>query len=130
MFQPTKTFSGFSVDDIAKAKAFYIDTLGLELMDEEMGLDIQLPLGARLFIYEKPDHQPATFTVLNFVVDDINEAHEALTGKGIRFERYQLGGGAEQDDMDILRGIEAKMGPDIAWFKDPAGNVLSILQDA
>ena len=130
MFQPIGSFSGISVDDIAKAKHFYIDTLGLELLSDEMGLEIQLPLGARLFVYEKPDHQPATFTVLNFIVEDINEAHDALAEKGVAFERYSLGNGAEQDEMDILRGLTAKMGPDIAWFKDPAGNVLSILQDS
>lgn len=130
MFQPVASFSGISVDDITKAKKFYVDTLGLQLLSDEMGLDIQLPLGARLFIYEKPDHQPATFTVLNFVVEDINEAHDALQEKGVAFERYNLGNGAEQDEMDILRGLAAKMGPDIAWFKDPAGNILAIVQDS
>jgi catechol 2,3-dioxygenase-like lactoylglutathione lyase family enzyme len=130
MFKPVNTFSGFSIDDTAKAKDFYVNTLGLELEDEKMGLGFTLPGGARLFLYEKPDHQPATFTVLNFVVENIDEAVEELKGRGVTFERYDLGNGADQDDNGILRGLAANMGPDIAWFKDPAGNVLAILQDS
>jgi len=122
------TFSGFSVDSIDKAREFYINTLGFKLNDEKMGLDIELPGGGNVFIYEKPDHQPATFTVLNLVVPNIDEAIDDLTAKGITFETYDLGNGAVQDDKKVLRGLAANMGPDIAWFKDPAGNVLSVLQ--
>lgn len=128
MFQPTDTFSGFSVNSIAQARDFYIDKLGLTLASEDMGLDITLPGGAKLFIYEKPDHQPATFTVLNFVVGDIDEALASLQDKGIAFEHYDMGD-MKQDEKGVLRGRSANMGPDIAWFKDPAGNVLSILQE-
>jgi catechol 2,3-dioxygenase-like lactoylglutathione lyase family enzyme len=130
VFKPLNTFSGFSVDNIAKAKEFYTDTLGLELESEEMGLQIRLPGGAQLFIYDKSDHQPATFTVLNFVVENIDTAIDELTDKGIKFEKYDLGGGADQDEKGVLRGLAADMGPDIAWFKDPAGNVLAVLQDS
>ena len=123
------TFSGFSVNNISLAKQFYVDRLGLELEDDSMGLNLKLPGGGKVFIYEKPDHQPATFTILNFVVTDIDAAMENLVGQGIEFERYDLGNGAEQDTKGVLRGRTANMGPDIAWFKDPAGNVLAILQD-
>jgi catechol 2,3-dioxygenase-like lactoylglutathione lyase family enzyme len=129
MFEPKATFSGFSVDDISKAKEFYITKLGFELKEEKAGLGITLPDGAALFIYEKPDHEPAGFTVLNFVVDDIDGAVEDLRGRGVDFERYDLGDDVEQDDKDIMRGLAAGMGPDIAWFEDPAGNVLAVLQD-
>ena len=87
-------------------------------------------MAPKVFIYEKPDHVPATFTVLNFVVADIDAAVDQLSGKGITFEHYDLGNGAVQDEKGILRGLAASMGPDIAWFKDPAGNILSILQDS
>lgn len=122
------TFSGFSVDDLAAAKQFYTKILKLRLADESMGLGFVLPGGSELFIYEKQDHQPATFTVLNFVVGDIDEAVDALAGKGVVFERYD-DMPAPQDDKGILRGIAAGEGPDIAWFKDPAGNILAVLQD-
>jgi predicted enzyme related to lactoylglutathione lyase len=121
------SFSGFSVDDIAKAKQFYVETLGLTLKNEDMGLTFSLPGGGEHFIYEKDDHTPAQFTVLNFVVDDIDAAVDALTKKGVQFEQYKLGF-AEQDEKGVLRGKAANMGPDIAWFKDPAGNTLAILQ--
>ena len=121
-------FSGFSVDDIDKAKAFYVDTLGLELSSETMGLELHLPPDFKVFLYEKADHQPATFTVLNFVVPDIDAAIDELSSKGIEFELYDLGTGIKQDDKGVLRGLAAGMGPDIAWFKDPAGNVLSVVQ--
>lgn len=128
-FEPTKAFSGFSVDSLPKARQFYVETLGLKLVDDTMGLDLELPLGSRLFVYEKPDHIPATFTVLNFVVENIDDAMTALQEKGVTFERYDnLGPGVEQDENGVLRGLAAGMGPDIAWFKDPAGNVLAVLQ--
>lgn len=124
------SFSGFSVDDLEKAKEFYTKTLGLELKSEEMGLEIVLPAGNSLFIYDKADHQPATYTTLNFVVENIDEALDDLESKGVTFEHYEdLGFDAKQDEKGILRGLAAGMGPDITWFKDPAGNVLSILQD-
>lgn len=122
------TFSGFSVDDIQKAKDFYVGTLGLNLLNQEMGLDLELPGGARHFIYEKPDHQPATFTVLNFVVTDIEAAVATLKEKGVTFESY-TGSMIETDDKNIARGKATGEGPDIAWFKDPAGNVLAVLED-
>jgi catechol 2,3-dioxygenase-like lactoylglutathione lyase family enzyme len=122
------SFSGMSVDDLEKAKEFYMGTLGLELTNEKMGLEFKLPGGGELFIYDKEDHQPATFTVLNLVVDDIDQAIDELSGKGIKFEQYDLGNGAKTDEKGVLRGLSVQMGPDIAWFKDPAGNILSVLQ--
>lgn len=121
-------FSGFSVNDQEKAKDFYTKTLGLELQDEQMGLNLKLPGGGSVFIYEKPDHQPATFTVLNFAVEDIDKAVDELTAQGVRFERYD-NMPFKQDEKGIARGRSANQGPDIAWFKDPSGNILSILQD-
>jgi predicted enzyme related to lactoylglutathione lyase len=123
------TFSGISTDESTKAKEFYVNTLGLEIESEEMGLMLRLPAGGKLFIYEKKDHQPATFTVLNFVVEDIEAAVEDLKGKGIKFEEIDFGNGAKTDEKGIMRGKAANQGPDIAWFKDPAGNFLSILED-
>jgi catechol 2,3-dioxygenase-like lactoylglutathione lyase family enzyme len=122
-------FSGFSVNDLEAAKQFYAETLGLKLVDDSMGLNFALPGGGEIFIYPKDDHQPATFTILNFVVDSIDEAADALVEKGVVFERYDSMPGS-QDEKGILRGIAAQQGPDIAWFKDPAGNILSILQNA
>lgn len=130
MINAKATFSGFSVDDLAAAKEFYINKLGLELASEEMGLDISLTQGGRVFIYQKDDHQPATFTVLNFVVEDIDKSIDELSAQGVSFERYDdLGDGIEQDEKGVLRGLAANMGPDIAWFKDSAGNILAVLQD-
>jgi predicted enzyme related to lactoylglutathione lyase len=128
MFKALAAFSGFSVDDLAKAKHFYTQTLGLTLDDEEMGLQLQLPNGGQLFIYQKDNHQAATFTVLNFVVDDIDKAIDELEKLGVSFERYDNMPGP-QDEKGVLRGIAAHQGPDIAWFKDPAGNILSVLQE-
>src|SRR6266496_1523687 len=108
-------FSGFSVDDLDKAKTFYTDVLGLKLADEEMGLRFELPGGGQVFAYDKPDHEPATFTILNFVVEDIDEAVEALTGKGVKFEHYEK----MTDEKGVARGLSANRGPDIAWFKEP-----------
>lgn len=125
MFKPVAAFNGFSVDDLAKAKEFYIDKLGLTLKDDEMGLRISLPGGGEVFAYPKPDHKPATYTMLNFVVDDIDAAVDALTDQGIVFEKYE---GMHQDDKGIARGKSQNMGPDIAWFTDPAGNILAVLQ--
>jgi predicted enzyme related to lactoylglutathione lyase len=128
MFKAQAAFSGFSVDDQAKAKDFYTKTLGLELSDESMGLNFKLPGGGGLFIYPKDGHRPATFTVLNFVVDDIDTAVDGLAKTGVEFEHYD-DMPAKPDEKGIMRGLAAGQGPDIAWFKDPAGNVLSVLQD-
>lgn len=128
MFKAQAAFAGISVNDLAAAKEFYTKTLGLELADDKMGLNFELPGGGGLFIYDKPDHQPAAYTALNFVVTNIDEAVDTLTSAGVKFERYD-NMPAQQDEKGILRGLAVGQGPDIAWFKDPAGNILSILQD-
>jgi catechol 2,3-dioxygenase-like lactoylglutathione lyase family enzyme len=125
MFQPKTAFCGFSVNDLAKAKAFYAQTLGLQVAEEGVGLRLHLPGGGTAFAYPKDDHQPATFTLLDFVVDDIDEAVDELKSRGVSFERYA---DMSQDEKGIMRGISQNMGPDIAWFKDPAGNFLAVLQ--
>jgi catechol 2,3-dioxygenase-like lactoylglutathione lyase family enzyme len=122
MFADTKAFSGFAVDDLDEARRFYGETLGLNtsiVSEENRLLSLDLAGDRPTLVYEKPDHTPASFTILNFPVDDIDEAVDALTARGVRFERYEW---ADQDEKGIARG-----GPDIAWFKDPAGNVLSVL---
>jgi catechol 2,3-dioxygenase-like lactoylglutathione lyase family enzyme len=125
MFKDTKAFSGFSVDDLAATKAFYGQTLGLEVEDDPAGLILKIAGGNGTLIYQKDDHVPATFTILNFPVDAIDQAVDELTQRGVTFERYdQL-----TDERGIARGIAAGQGPDIAWFKDPAGNILSVLQE-
>jgi catechol 2,3-dioxygenase-like lactoylglutathione lyase family enzyme len=128
MLKSQASFSGVSVDDLSKAEHFYTQVLGLELSDATMGLQLKLPGGGSLFMYEKADHEPASFTILNFVVMDIDEAVDELTALGVTFERYDSMPGA-QDEKGILRGRSVNQGPDIAWFKDPAGNILSVLQD-
>jgi catechol 2,3-dioxygenase-like lactoylglutathione lyase family enzyme len=127
MLKVKAAFSGFSVDDLAKSKKFYIEVLGLKADDEGVGLRLHLPDGGTVFIYPKNDHQPATFTILNFVVENIDEAVDELKSRGVSFERYE---GSPQDEKGILRGRSQQMGPDIAWFQDPAGNILSVLEDA
>jgi catechol 2,3-dioxygenase-like lactoylglutathione lyase family enzyme len=127
MLKVKAAFSGFSVDDLAKCNEFYARNLGLKVDDEGMGLRLHLPDGGTVFIYPKHDHQPATFTILNFVVENIDEAVDELKSRGVSFERYE---GSPQDEKGILRGSSQHMGPDIAWFKDPAGNILSVLQDS
>lgn len=127
MFKPTAAFSGFSVDDLAKAKAFYAETLGLKVDDAGVGLSLHLPAGGTVFIYPKNTHQPATFTILNFKVDNIDEAVNELTDHGVHFEHYT--DGPTTDEKGIFRGRKQNMGPDIAWFKDPAGNILSVIED-
>jgi catechol 2,3-dioxygenase-like lactoylglutathione lyase family enzyme len=125
MFKPKAAFSGFSVDDLPKAKKFYNETLGFEI-SEDMGLNISLPGGGKVFIYPKDNHQTATYTVLNLVVSDINEAVEALSKSGVKFERYE---GMHQDEKGIARPPKPEYGPPIAWFKDPAGNILSVIEE-
>lgn len=127
MFKPVGAFSGFSVDDLAKAKEFYAEKLGLQIKDDEMGLQLQLPGGAQVFMYPKDNHEPATYTTLNLVVENIDDALGELEKRGVKFEHYNSKD-LPQDDKGVLRGLSNDMGPDIAWFKDPAGNVLSILQ--
>lgn len=126
MFKDTKAFSSFSVDDIPKAKKFYGQTLGLEVSETPEGLGLRLAGGGRVFIYPKPNHEPATFTVLNFQVDNIEQAVEQLTKLGVSFEHYE--GEMKTDEKGIFRGAARGEGPNIAWFKDPAGNILSVLE--
>lgn len=128
MLRNNKAFSSFSANDIRKAKEFYGNFLGLNIAEEgEMGLVLHLSSGGIVFIYPKVDHEPATFTVLNFAVDDIDKATDELFAKGIKLERYE---GFELDQKGILRNNDPKKGPTaIAWFKDPAGNIISILQE-
>lgn len=128
MFKQANAFSSFSVDDLEAAKTFYGETLGCEVDDSEMGIELRFPSGHTVFIYDKENHEPASFTVLNFPVDDINVAIDSLTEAGIAMERYDSLPG-EQDERGVLRGKTAGMGPDIAWFKDPAGNVLAVLEN-
>jgi len=118
------SFSGYSIDDQDAALAFYRDKLGLTIEDNGMGLDLALPGGQHVFLYQKDDHSPATFTVLNLEVDDIDTAAAELRAVGIELERYD---GMPHDENGIMRGKASGDGPDIAWFRDPAGNILSII---
>jgi catechol 2,3-dioxygenase-like lactoylglutathione lyase family enzyme len=127
MFKAKAAFSGFSVDDLAKARDFYGNTLGLKTADEGIGVRLSLPGGGSVFAYPKQDHRPASFTILNFKVENIDDAVDDLTKGGVHFERYDEP--MKTDAKGILRGKQMKMGPDIAWFKDPAGNILSVLDD-
>jgi catechol 2,3-dioxygenase-like lactoylglutathione lyase family enzyme len=127
MFTPRAAFSGFSVDDLAKAKEFYSGILGLKVDDQGMGLNLHLPGGGSVFVYPKANHLPATFTILNFVVDNIDRSVDELAGRGVTFEHYD--NGPKTDAKGIARGKAQNTGPDIAWFKDPAGNFLSVLED-
>jgi predicted enzyme related to lactoylglutathione lyase len=124
MFEHTKAFSGFSVDDIARAKEFYGETLGLNVSEENGMLTLHIAGDRPVLVYPKPDHEPASFTILNFPVDDIETAVDALFDRGVQFEHYQ-GTEVETDEKGIFRGG----GPLIAWFKDPGGNVISVIQD-
>jgi len=123
MLTDSKAFSGFSVNDIAKAKEFYGGTLGLKVSESKGLLNLHISGGGKILIYPKPNHAPATFTVLNFPVANIEEAVKELTKRGVRFERYE--GDIKTDEKGIFRGG----GPLIAWFKDPAGNILSVLEE-
>jgi len=126
MFKDTKAFSGYSVNDIAKARAFYSDILGLETKVAMEGMVLQLHISGRIpvMLYEKPNHKPATFTVLNFPVTAIEKAVQQLKDKGVKFESYDLPGVKTDSD-----NISRSGGPKIAWFTDPAGNILSILEE-
>jgi catechol 2,3-dioxygenase-like lactoylglutathione lyase family enzyme len=123
MFGSTRAFSGFSVDDIPKARAFYGETLGLRVTEENGMLHLHIAGDRDVLVYPKPNHTPATYTVLNFPVEDVDKAVDGLVERGVRFERYA---GAGTDEKGIHRGD----GPDIAWFTDPAGNILSVLQQS
>ena len=122
MIHLDKAFNGFSVNDLAEAKRFYGEVLGVRV--EEIPAGLQLQIGNGILVYPKGDHEPATYTVLNFPVDDIDEAVTDLKSKGVKFELYP----GVTDHLGIARGIASGRGPDIAWFKDPAGNILSVLQ--
>jgi catechol 2,3-dioxygenase-like lactoylglutathione lyase family enzyme len=125
MFADTKAYSGFAVDDLQKARKFYGETLGLRtsVLDEENGLmSLHLAGDRDTLVYRRPDHIPAAYTILNFPVDDIDKSVDELTARGVHFETYD---GFDQDEKGISRGG----GPSIAWFKDPAGNVLSVIQE-
>jgi catechol 2,3-dioxygenase-like lactoylglutathione lyase family enzyme len=123
MFKNTKAFSGFSVKDLQKAKEFYSQTLGLDVTEANGLLQLHIAGGTIILIYPKENHTPATFTILNFPVDNIEQAVDELTRRGVHFESYNEGG-LVTDEKGIARGG----GPNIAWFKDPAGNILSVLE--
>ena len=124
MFKTAKAFASFSVNDLTKAKEFYGQTLGLEVTQHPEGLEMKLANGLSVFLYPKPNHTPATFTVLNFTVNDIDEAVEELRDLGVSLEHYDTAD-IRTDERGIMRGP----GPQIAWFKDPAGNILSVVQE-
>ena len=124
MFKGAKAFPSFSVNDLNKAKQFYGDTLGLEVNELPEGLDVKLANNLNVFLYPKPNHTPASFTVLNFPVNDIDDAVDELKSLGVRLEHYDMAE-IRTDDKGIMRGP----GPQIAWFKDPSGNVLSVIQE-
>jgi predicted enzyme related to lactoylglutathione lyase len=123
MLEESKAFSGLAAPDIAKVKEFYSKTLGLKVTEEHGLLTLHLAGGNNVLIYPKPNHVPATFTVLNFPVDDVDLAVGELSKRGVRFEKYN-GPEIKTDEKGIMRGN----GPTIAWFKDPAGNILSVLE--
>lgn len=123
MIDGGKAFSGFSVKDFETTKKFYGDILGLAIQEDEMGLSLQVGGGNDIFVYQKNNHEPASFTILNFPVDDIDTTVDELRAKGVVFDSYD----GMTDEKGIARGKSANQGPDIAWFKDPSGNILSIL---
>jgi catechol 2,3-dioxygenase-like lactoylglutathione lyase family enzyme len=125
MFASTQAFSSFAVDDIPRAREFYTDTLGLKVTELDAPVDLltlHLAGGRDTMVYEKPDFTPATYTILNFAVDDVEKAVDELSARGVSFERYD---GFDQDEKGIARG----QGPEIAWFTDPAGNILSVMTE-
>ncbi len=128
MFKKSEVFSGFSVDDLEKARTFYSEMLGMKVVDNPMGLiELHIEGSNAILIYPKPNHEPATFTILNFPVDDIDQTVDELTAKGVSFEQYE--GEIKTDKKGISRSDEQGKGPNIAWFKDPAGNILSVIED-
>lgn len=127
MVQLRDSFQGFSVNDVEAARRFYGDAIGLEVTDDMGGLSLTLPSGQRVFVYPKDDHEPASFTILNFVVDDIDRAVDELNAAGVVTKIYEAPHDFGTDDRGIARGSQTGQGPDIAWFRDPAGNVLSVI---
>jgi catechol 2,3-dioxygenase-like lactoylglutathione lyase family enzyme len=125
MFKDTKVFSGFSVDDVQKAKRFYGQTLGLQVSESDGMLELHVAGGSKVLVYPKADHIPATFTILNFPVENLEQAMDTLTKQGVRFEVYKEGN-VKTDEKGVCL---TDKGPKIAWFKDPAGNVLSVLEE-
>lgn len=123
MFEDTRAFSGFSVDDLEKAKEFYGQTLGIDVTEANGLLQLHIAGDTTILVYPKDNHAPATFTILNFPVADIEQAVDNLTARGVRFESYNQG-----DLVTDEMGISRSGGPKIAWFKDPAGNILSVLE--
>lgn len=126
MFKDTKAFSSFSTDDLEKAKQFYGETLGLNVRETPEGLGLQMSGGGEVFIYPKPNHKAATFTVLNFIVPDIGKAVDEMKRLGVTLESYD--GEIKTDAKGVFRGGDAGKGPNIAWFKDPSGNILSVVE--
>jgi catechol 2,3-dioxygenase-like lactoylglutathione lyase family enzyme len=123
MFEKTQAFSGFAVKDLDEARRFYGETLGMKVSEGEMGfLRLHVEGGREILVYPKPDHQPANYTILNFPVDDVDATVDELASRGVEFERYE---GFAQDERGIARGDE---GPPIAWFTDPSGNILSVIE--
>lgn len=129
MLKDSHAFSGFSVKDLAAAKEFYGQTLGLDVEENPMGLSVKVAGSEPVFVYTKEDHVAATYTMLNFPVDNIVATVDELASKGVVFEQYDWGGGAKTDEKGIMHGKAANQGPDIAWFKDPSGNILAILEN-
>jgi len=125
MLENSTAFSGFAVDDLAAAQTFYGETLGLKVSEQNGLLTLHLAGDRDTIVYPKPDHVPATYTILNFPVDDIDAAVDELTARGVTFLRYD---GFDQGENGVVRGRALGQGPDIAWFTDPAGNILSVLQ--
>jgi len=123
MFKDTRAFSGFSVNDLQRAKEFYGQTIGLDVSEANGLLQLHLAGGTTILVYPKDNHTPATFTILNFPVGNIEQAVDELAGKGVRFESYNEG-----DLVTDEKGISRGEGPNIAWFKDPAGNILSVIE--
>ena len=127
MFEKSEPFSGFSVDDIEAARRFYTETMEMDVRELNGMLQLQIRPDVAVLVYPTETHRPGSYTVLNFPVDDIDAAVAELGNRGVTLERYE---GAPQDNKGIVRGLANDMGPDIAWFQDPAGNVLSVLQES
>ena len=125
MFKEVRAYSGFSVDDPGAARKFYGEVLGLEMEDYGPGVMLKIAGSNGVFFYPKNDHVPATFTILNFPIDDIDRVVDELMDKGVAFELYE----GVTDERGIARGLSTGQGPDIAWFRDPAGNILAVLQE-
>lgn len=125
MFENSEPFSGFSVDDVPAAKAFYTDVMEMTVREENGMLQLMIRPDVAVLVYPTDHHRPASYTLLNFPVVDIDAAVDELVSRGVTIERYE---GMPHDEKGIMRGLAAGMGPDIAWFQDPAGNVLSVLQ--